>query len=71
MTLEVDAVTGKFFFMITALIGLALGLAGCNQDEQGRILSYEKGTYLGQADQKLGEGQLRELEVRTNMQAWY
>ena len=63
--------SGKFFFMITALIGLALGLSGCNQDEQGRILSYEKGTYLGQADQKLGEGQLRELEVRTKMQAWY
>ena len=63
--------SGKFFFMITALIGLALGLAGCNQAEQGRILSYEKGTYLGQADQKLGEGQLRELEVRTKMQAWY
>ena len=71
MTLEVDAVSGKFFFMITALIGLALSLAGCNQDEQGRILSYEKGTYLGQADQKLGENQLRDLEVRTSLQSWY
>ena len=47
--------SGKNIFVITALVGLAIGLSGCNQDEQGRILSYEKGTYLGQADQKLGE----------------
>ena len=53
--------SGKNLFVITALVGLAVGLLGCNQDEQGRILSYEKGTYLGQADQKLGENQLRDL----------
>ena len=63
--------SGKFFFMIVPLLGLILGFSGCNPDEQGRILSYEKGTYLGQADQKLGEDQLRDLEVRTSMQAWY
>ena len=68
--LEVDAVSGNFFLAITVLLGLSLGLSGCNQKEQGRILSYEKGTYLGQVDQKLGKDQLRDLEVRTNMQAW-
>ena len=31
----------------------------------------DKGTYLGPADQKLGAEQVRELETRTNMQAWY
>jgi hypothetical protein len=70
VTLEVDAVSGKNLFVITALVGLAVGLLGCNQDEQGRILSYEKGTYLGQADQKLGESQLRDLEMRTSLQSW-
>tara|TARA_A100001234_G_scaffold139273_1_gene122258 strand:+ start:259 stop:474 length:216 start_codon:yes stop_codon:yes gene_type:complete len=70
VTLEVDAVSGKNLFVITALVGLAVGLFGCNQDEQGRILSYEKGTYLGQADQKLGENQLRDLETRTSLQSW-
>ena len=62
--------SGKNIFVITALVGLAVGLSGCNQDEQGRILSYEKGTYLGQPDQKLGENQLRDLEVRTSLQSW-
>ena len=62
--------SGKNIFVVTALVGLAVGLSGCNQNEQGRILSYEKGTYLGQVDQKLGKDQLRDLEVRTNMQAW-
>jgi hypothetical protein len=70
VTLEVDAVSGKNLFVITALVGLAVGLLGCNQDEQGRILSYEKGTYLGQADHKLGENQLRDLEMRTSLQSW-
>ena len=62
--------SGKNLFVITALVGLAVGLLGCNQDEQGRILSYEKGTYLGQPDQKLGENQLRDLEMRTSLQSW-
>ncbi len=62
--------SGKSIFVITALVGLAVGLSGCNQDEQGRILSYDKGTYLGQADQKLGGNQLRDLEVRTSLQSW-
>ena len=62
--------SGKNIFVIIALVGLAVGLSGCNQDEQGRVLSYDKGTYLGQADQKLGENQLRDLEVRTSLQSW-
>ena len=63
--------SGKNLFVITALICLSAGLSACEQDEQGRILSYDKGTYLGQADQKLDENQVRELEMRTNLQSWY
>ena len=63
--------TGKKFLGVVTLICLSAALSACDQEEQGRILSYDKGTYLGPADQKLGDEQVRELETRTNMQAWY
>ena len=56
----------KFF----ALATFVTALSSCAEEEQNRLLSYEKGTYLGQADQKLGENQLRDLEVRTSLQSW-
>jgi len=64
-------VTGKKFIGLVTLICLSAALSACDQEEQGRILSYDKGTYLGPADQKLGAEQVRELETRTNLQAWY
>ncbi|MEQ8355181.1 MAG: hypothetical protein RH942_06555 [Kiloniellaceae bacterium] len=48
--------------------GLVLALAACDQAEQGRILQYEKGTYLGQSDSELTEKQREELRARTMMQ---
>jgi hypothetical protein len=64
-------VTGKKFLGVVTLICLSAALSACDQEEQGRILSYDKGTYLGPADQKLDAEQVRELETRTNLQAWY
>ncbi|MGC6452942.1 MAG: hypothetical protein ACON31_03460 [Candidatus Puniceispirillaceae bacterium] len=63
--------TGQKLFGLFAILFVAAGLSACEPDEQGRILQYEKGTYLGPADQNLSADQLRELEIRTNMQAWY
>ena len=63
--------TGKKFLGVVTLICLSAALSACDQEEQGRILSCDKGTYLGPADQKLGAEQVRELETRTNLQAWY
>ena len=63
--------TGTKFLGVVTLICLSAALSACDQEEQGRILSYDKGTYLGPADQKLGAEQVRELETRTNLQAWY
>ena len=63
--------TGKKFLGVVTLICLSAALSACDQEEQGRILSYDKGTYLGPADQKLGAEQVLELETRTNLQAWY
>ena len=63
--------TGKQLTSMLALITVAGFLQACEQEERGRILQYEKGTYLGPADQSLSNEQLREIEVRTNLQAWY
>lgn len=50
-------------------VGASLALAGCDEDEQGRILRYEKGTYLGPPDTALTEDQLGELRARAKRQA--
>ena len=50
-------------------VGAALTLAACDEDEQGRVLRYEKGTYLGQPDTALTEDQLGELRQRAKQQA--
>ena len=63
--------TGQKLAGLLALIAVAGFLQACEQEERGRILQYEKGTYLGPTDQNLSAGQLREIEVRTNLQAWY
>ena len=53
---------------VVAVAGLVLGLAACDESEQGRILRYEKGTYLGQSDSELSEAQRQELRARTALQ---
>jgi len=68
---ELDAMTGQKLTGMLALIAIAGFLQACEQEERGRILQYQKGTYLGPADQSLSNEQLREIEVRTNLQAWY
>ena len=52
-----------------ALLIAGMALAACDQDEQGRILSYEKGTYLGEPDTALSEEQVDELRHRAMQQA--
>lgn len=53
---------------VVAGAGLVLALSGCDESEQGRILRYEKGTYLGQEDSPLTDAQREELRARTNLQ---
>ncbi len=50
------------------IAGLAIG--GCRKEEQNRILNFEKGTYLGQPDQKLTDEQVRELQQRAGGQRY-
>lgn len=52
---------------------LAVSFAGflvtaCDEAEQGRVLRYEKGTYLGQPDSELSTDQLDELRQRATLQ---
>jgi hypothetical protein len=47
------------------------GLSACAEEEQNRVLSYQKATYLGKTDQQLSEDQLRTLINRSNAQRVY
>ncbi len=40
----------KSFVVFGALLICGLLLGACREDEQGRMLRFEKGTYLGQSD---------------------
>ena len=53
------------------VISLAFGMSACREEEQGRPLNYEKGTYLGKVDSSLNNEQLRELNSRTRFQSNY
>ena len=58
-------------FIVFSLVGLSFGLIACAEEERDRVLRYEKGTYLGKADQQLSEEQLRQLVRRSNGQRAY
>ena len=58
---------------LTALLAVAAVVAasllvGCREEEQGRVLRYEKGTYLGQKDSGLTEEQRNALRARAQQQ---
>lgn len=50
------------------LMTIALLLGACDEDEQGRTLRYEKGTYLGPADTPLSEEKVEVLRRRATLQ---
>lgn len=50
---------------LAAALGLAAtSIAGCRDEEQGRMLLYEKGTYKGQPDTPLSPQRIDELRQR-------
>ena len=59
------------FLKIFTLATFVTALSSCAEEEQNRLLSYEKGTYLGKADQALTEEQVRNLMGRADIQRVY
>ena len=58
----------KLWLVLLAALVPAFFLSACDQAEQGRVLNYEKGTYLGQKDQELSDRGKEDLRHRTLMQ---
>lgn len=55
-------------WITTALVlGVALAVAGCREEEQGRPLAFEPGVYKGEKPQPLAEEQLRALRDRSRI----
>jgi len=50
------------------LLGVALAVQGCREDEQDRVLRYQPGTYLGQPDEPLDQQQVDALHDRAARQ---
>ena len=59
------------FLKVFALVIFVTALSSCAEEEQNRLLSYEKGTYLGPADQSLSDEQVRKLMTRADIQRVY
>ena len=60
----------KFFLIISILISSLL-LSSCKETEQGRILNYKKGVYLGKKDNTLTKDQVYNLKMQTSRQRSY
>ena len=60
----------KFFLIISILISSLL-LRSCKETEQGRILTYKKGVYLGKKDNTLTKDQVYNLKMHTSRQRSY
>jgi hypothetical protein len=56
------------FLLVLAGLVAASMVAGCRKEEQGRILSYDKGTYLGPTEARLSESTRVELRQRVRRQ---
>jgi len=57
---------------MTGLVALAAAaglLAGCNEAESGRPLTYEKGVYQGQQDEPLTNETREQLRQRMSIQS--
>jgi|TARA_B100001769_G_C22017107_1_gene546601 hypothetical protein len=54
-------------FIVISIFLTSLVLSSC-QEEQGRILNYKKGVYLGKKDASLTKEQVNKLKLHTSRQ---
>ena len=55
--------------MVISIFLTSLVLSSC-QEEQGRILNYKKGVYLGKKDDSLTKEQVNNLKMHTSRQRY-
>lgn len=53
---------------IAAMTAAGLLLSACNEEEQGRTMSFEPGVYQGNKDTQLTQDQRNALRARSKMQ---
>ena len=54
-----------------AALGVAtVTVAGCREDEQDRVLMFDKGVYLGEPDQALADDAMGDLRRRAENQGF-
>ena len=58
--------SAKRALLSSVAVGLALGVAACRDDEQGRPMVKEKGVYEGPADEALPEDRVQDLKSRAS-----
>jgi hypothetical protein len=63
MAIQLERMRRLSFVAVAGL--LVVALSSCREEEQDRILRFEKGTYLGAADAKLSPDQVEALTQRT------
>ena len=59
----------KFLITLLSMFGL-LFVFSCKEEEQNRLLSYQKGVYLGKTDQKLDKALVDSLSQHVNRQSY-
>ena len=60
----------RFYIIISIFTGCLL-LSSCQESEQGRILNYEKGIYLGKKDESLSKEQVYNLKMHASRQRYF
>ena len=61
----------KLVFTGMLVTAFGLGLSGGRDEEQNRVLNYQKGTYLGAQDQSLSDTKVNDLVRRSAYQSYY
>ena len=59
----------KFLFTLLSMFGF-LFVFSCKEEEQNRLLSYQKGVYLGKKDQELDRTLVDSLSQHVNRQSY-
>ncbi len=61
--------TGKLIVTLACLVAVGASLGACREDEQGRVLLFNKGVYLGKTDAPISDEARRAIRSRMSRQA--